>query len=259
MRLIIGLLTAAVPSFAFMFGNPGQPWLMTDGILFDYHLCSLRAAFLDDYVYSQCFEGQAKLDMPMNKPPIARLSSETALISANIARRLDINGIVGNARLELDREFYFENQIAWGVGAKALLFQGEKILIGCDVKTFQTDQKPTYIVSTGIPLGIASDFIFSYQEYQAALGISYLAGLFSPYILGTYIFSKIVPSRYILLRIPGMPGLFEPEDRIPTFFSRNDWGVAVGATLRMSDKGTLSIESRFLNQNAIDASLEMRF
>jgi hypothetical protein len=35
--------------------------------------------------------------------------------------------------------------------------------------------------------------------------------------------------------------------------------MAVGATLVMGDKGTLSVESRFFNQNGINASLEIKF
>lgn len=256
MRLFLLLL--AVQAQAFMFGNPGQPWLMTEGMIFNNHLCSLRAAFLDDYVYSQSFHGEFKIGTTEERPPITRLASETAQITLNLARRLDLYGIVGSARLQMDQEVFAQNQFAWGVGTKAIFLQWHNLQVGCDFKYFQTDQKPTFLVATGVPYNITSDFTLQYQEYQAALGLSYRSGIFCPYLLGTYINAKIIPHPYTF--VINVPSIGEEMD-VPmhSFINRNTWGIAVGASLIMGEKGTISLESRFLNQNAINASLEVRF
>jgi hypothetical protein len=130
--------------------------------------------------------------------------------------------------------------------------------IGCDVKYFTTTQDPLYLVSSGIPLNVVSDLDLNYREYQAGLGLSYQSGMFCPYILGTYINSKIDPNiHHFLVKVPGMDELIEPSIR--SFVGAVPWGMAVGATLVMGNKGIFSIESRFINQNGIDASLEIRF
>jgi hypothetical protein len=95
-------------------------------------------------------------------------------------------------------------------------------------------------------------------EYQGAMGASYRSGIFCPYLVATYLSAQIKPSqKKFLIRIPGMEDLVTANTN--TYSNSHNWGMAVGGTLLMGEKGTLSIESRFINQNGIDASLEIRF
>ena len=256
--LLLSLLSTAVNCWGFVIGNPGQPWLMTGGILpFKNEYCSVRAAYLNDLVYSQKFQAQLNIG-DGDKPPINRIASETALITLNLARRLDLYGIVGNAKLQMDKEVFTQGQLAWGLGAKALMYQGNGLQVGCDFKYFQTDQTPSYLLSDGLPLSLASDLTLTYTEYQGAVGFSYQSGIFCPYVAATYLNAKIAPSQNkFLIRIPGMDELVDASTR--TYANSNTWGMAVGGSLLMGNKGILTIESRFINQNGIDASLEIRF
>lgn len=258
-KILILLLSLSAPAWCYVVGNPGQPWLMMDGLLpYRNDYCSLRAGYLNDYVYSQQFQGQFTVGSEEEKPPINKISSETAQISLNFVRRLDIYGIIGTAKLQMDREVYSQNQLAWGVGSKIVMLKSANFQMGCDFKYFQTNQTPSYLVSGGIPLKLASDLMLSYQEYQAALGISYRHSIFCPYVSGTYLNAKISPSQNkFLIQIPGMEDLMDANTK--TFINAKTWGMAVGGSLIMGEKGTLTIESRFINQNAIDASLEIHF
>jgi hypothetical protein len=129
--------------------------------------------------------------------------------------------------------------------------------IGCDFKYFTTTQSPLYFISSAIPLDVVSDLNFKYRDYQASMGLAYQSEIFCPYLLGTYINSKIDPSmqRFLI----ALPGGDLGEGEFHAFRGATQWGMAVGATLVMGEKGTLSVESRFINQNAIDASLEIKF
>ncbi len=60
-----------------------------------------------------------------------------------------------------------------------------------------------------------------------------------------------------LIQVPGMDELLDANTK--KYINSNTWGMAVGGTLVMGEKGTLTIESRFLNQNGLDASLDIRF
>jgi hypothetical protein len=257
-RLLTLLACLTGSASAFVIGNPGQPWLMKDGVLpYKNEYCSLRAAYLNDLVYSQQFKTQLNIG-DGDKPPINRIASETTQITLNFVRRLDVYGILGTAKLQMDKEVYSKGQFAWGAGAKALMYQGHGLQVGCDFKYFQTEQTPEYLVSSGYPLRLASDLKLSYEEYQGAVGCSYRSGIFCPYIAGTYINAKITPSQNkFLIHAPGMDELLDANTR--TYINSHTWGMAVGGTLLMGEKGSFTIESRFINQNGIDASLEIRF
>lgn len=249
----------AAQSWAFVSGNPAQPDLMPKGVVpFKNKVWSLRAAFLDDYVYSQHFRGDIEVDGVEEKPPSISIASEIAQITLNYARRLDLYGLVGSSKMQMDQEVFARRQFSWGLGAKGIIFELDCFRIGADFKYLQSDQKPLFLVSSGLALDIESDLMLFYREYQGSFGLSYQSGIFCPYINGTYINAQFEPNQYIFLI--SVPGFEEPMDAmICSFSGRNSWGLAVGATLVMGEKGTLAVESRFFNQNAINASLEIKF
>jgi hypothetical protein len=257
--LAIYFLAAAAESWSFVCGNPAQPDLLSKGVVpFKNKVWSLRVAFLDDYVYSHHFNGEFEVGPVEEKPPVLSLASETAQITLNYARRLDLYGLVGSSKMQMDQEVFARRQFSWGLGAKAVVFELDCFRIGADLKYFQSNQKPLFLVSSGLALDIESDLMLFYREYQGSFGLSYQSGIFCPYINGTYINAKIEPNQYgFLVHVPGFE---EPMDAsIRSFSGSNAWGMAVGASLVMGEKGTLSVESRFFNQNGINASLEIKF
>ena len=256
---LIGCLLTAVQCWSFVCGNPAQPGLMTKGLVpFKTEVWALRVAFLDDYMYSQHIHGEFEVGTTEEKPPVASLSSETAQLTLSFQRRLDIYGLLGSSTLQMDEEVFSRRQFSWGIGAKAIVFELDCFRIGADLKYFQTEQKPLFLVSSGLALDIESNLMLKYREYQGSFGMSYQSGIFCPYINGTYINTKIDPNQYGFL--VNVPGFEEPMDAsIRSFVGTNAWGMAVGATLVMGEKGTLAVESRFFNQNGINASLEIKF
>lgn len=257
--IFVTFLCLANVASSFVSGNPGQPSLICQSIARpENKKFSIRTAFIDDYVYSQHFRGEFDESLEMEKPPVVKMSTEAGVLTLNFQERLDIYGIFGSSRLQMDQEIFGRRQFAWGLGAKTILYKTECLRIGCDFKYFTTTQDPLYLVSSGIPLDVVSDLNLDYREYQGALGLSYQSGFFCPYLLGTYINSKIDPNIHrFLVKVPGYDGLLDPTFR--SFLGANCWGMAVGASLVMGNKGTFSIESRFINQNGVDASLEIRF
>jgi hypothetical protein len=249
----------ALPLHAFMIGNPAQPTLLDASVVYNFsHNISFRAAYLDDYVYNQHVKNEFEFGPSNEKPPLLRFSTEAALLTLNLFQRLDLYGIVGSSKMQMDHEIYTKRELAWGFGGKLIFLSWDCFRLGCDLKYFQSDQHPLYLVVTGVPFNIVSDWEIRYREYQAALGASYQAGWICPYIHLTYITTKLEPHPYTFL--VNVPGVDEPVDAtIQSFDGRHRWGMAVGATLIAGSKSTLALESRFFNQNGIDASIEFRF
>ncbi|MDE3045358.1 MAG: hypothetical protein KGJ02_01765 [Verrucomicrobiota bacterium] len=244
---------------AFLVGNPAQPALLPDGIfLNESPTWSFRAAFLDDYIYAQHYQAEffGALD---EKPPVLSLATDAALFTLNLHRWVDFYGIIGSAKLQMDEEIYTRRELAWGFGAKILLFAWRGLTIGCDVKYFESDQKPLYFVSDGKALDIVTNNVYlQYQDVQGSLGFAYRTTFICPYVQCSYIGAKISPRPSTFL--VNVPGYEDPMDAsIRSFIPKTRWGLAIGATLIAGTKGTISLESRFFNENAIDGSLELRF
>ena len=115
-----------------------------------------------------------------------------------------------------------------------------------------------YISDSAIERKVMVQQIFADVFHRPGLMPSVFALCAGSMGVTAYLNSRIDPNtHYFLIRDPGSNELIEP--RIHSFRTAVSWGMALGATLVMGDKGILSVESRFLNQNGIDATLEIRF
>lgn len=270
MRWWVGIF-CGVSSFlsAFVIGNPGQPAFASKSILLPTSKkVSFRLGYLDDYVYSQHFgemnfRSEAFFPPAANnfneKPPVAKLSTNAAILTVNFLRKIDVYGIAGVSQFQMDEDVYTKQRFAWGVGTKWVIYTWDKFRVGCDFKYFQTEPSLTFLSFSGLPLDPLSKLVLEYTEWQGAAGFSYQSEWICPYLTASYLIATMTPKPggAFLVKIPGR---VEPGDaEIKLVTNRNRWGAAVGATLLLGRKGILALESRFINQNAINATLELRF
>lgn len=242
-----------------LIGNPSQPVMQKYGIICS---CpswwSFRVTYFEDYVYRQRFKDEFKDSELGHSKTFSKLTTEAGQITLNLWNRLDLYGILGGSKIQLDNEVYTSRQFAWGTGLKCVIFHSGKLRIGADLKYFETDQKPLYFVSDGLPFNVLSSFTLQYSEIQGALGMSYRAGPLIPYIYATYLITKIDPlPPTVSVLFPFMN--LEADMVMKSVVGQRRWGMAVGATLVDCKKGSLAVESRFFNQNSIDVNVEVRF
>lgn len=250
------LLLFFTPLSAMLVGNPSQPGILETGIYFGPGNFSFRAGYLDDWIYDQRF--QDEFDPSDSGKTSTKLSTYAGLLTFNFNNRLDIYGLVGSSRLQIDEEIFTKRALAWGVGGKLVIFREGNFFIGLDAKYFQTSQKPRYFVIDGAPYDIVSHYRLKYHETQVAVGMAYRTSLFVPYLNGTYIVSKLEPiPNWTIIRLPDENAYAEVQTR--SISSRNRFGVALGLTLVDSLKMSLSCEWRGFNQNAVDVNGEIRF
>jgi hypothetical protein len=181
-----------------------------------------------------------------------------ALVTLNFHNRLDLYTLLGSSRLLLDQEVFTRSNFAWGIGAKIVIFKYRGLVMGADVKYFQTNYGYiNYLVSDGTPYKVIGPFTLKYDETQVMAGFCYKTKLIVPYINVTYLSSHIDPDPGIILVSLSPSDLVDSS--ISSITSQRKWGMAIGATIISSEKATLSVESRMFNQNAIDVNLEIRF
>ncbi|MDP1609144.1 MAG: hypothetical protein Q8L98_07515 [Chlamydiales bacterium] len=258
---LFALLTPCI-LWSMLIGNPGQPLIQKYGVL---QSCptwwSLRAGYLSDFIYRAKFKDEfPSLDTPKTSSYV-QLSTDAALLTLNIKNVFDFYGIVGSAAMQLDHEVYTNKEFAWGVGGKFIFFRSGSIRLGADFKYFETDQKPLYFVSDALTYNVESDFHLRYSETQVAVGAAYRTKLLSPYLQVTYLISKLDPHPYVAaVRIPLAEFADTPADiDSKSVIGSKRWGLAVGATIISGSKGSLTLESRMINQNAVDLTGEIRF
>jgi hypothetical protein len=244
---------------AMLIGNPAQPSLLTQGIVISPPAsCSLRIGYLDDYVYRQRYKEFRVINETSSSKSFVKIYTHSALATFNFRNRLDLYGLLGSSRMVLDREIFTRSQFAWGLGGKLVIFQQDNVSIGTDIKYFQCDYSYiNYLVSDGTPYNVVGPFTLKYNETQLALGICYKMHWIAPYINATYLISEIEPDPGIILIQLSPSDLVDSP--IASITTQRRWGLAVGATLISCAKAALSVESRMINQNAIDINLEIRF
>jgi hypothetical protein len=245
---------------AMLIGNPAEPSLDKVGLFTPPNSwVSLRLAFLEDYVYRQRFHDEFKLNGIEQTKTFAKICTNAGMATLNFEDRIDLYGILGASRLQLNQEIFTTMQFSWGFGGKLIIFEAKNLVFGVDIKYFAANQKPRYFLSEGLSFNVVDNFKFKYNETQFSVGMCYRHPLIVPYVYTTYLISKIDPDPTIaLVRWPlDTSILLDAECR--SFVAERRWGMAVGATLLSCSQATLSVESRMFNQNAIDVNLDIRF
>lgn len=258
-KLLFSLLLST-PLAALLIGNPAQPTLQTTSILDTRPFpnpsawWSFRAGYVDDWIYQQNFKRSDSIPNRTNM----KLSTYAGILTLNFKDRLDVYGIIGSSRMQLDQEMFTKRALGWGVGMKWILLKLSNFAIGADVKYFNTDQKPRFLIMDSLPYNIVSDYRLCYEEIQGALGMCYHSSFLAPYIYLTYLKSTIEPTpRKVLIRFPdaNMVG----DTTLCSLENKKKWGLSAGLTLIDRAKATLAFEWRAFNQNAVDWNLEIRF
>lgn len=257
-RLAAALLIPTTLKATF-FANPALPALETDGIVKSppSGFC-FRLGYMADNLYRQSYHEEFQIDGAAISTSHAKLTTNAATITLNYKNWLDLNALAGCAQMQIDHDIYTKQQLAWGIGAKFLVFQTGSIFVGLDLKYFQSNQKPVYLSSAGYAYNIRSNFKMNYLEQQAAIGIAYRTQMISPYIYASYLYSKISPEPMTLVvRMPTYDGYAQSYSS--SVIDKHRWGMALGATIVGGCKGSVTLESRFFNQNALNVSGEVRF
>ena len=247
------------PLAAMLVGNPAEPALETVGIFTaPTAWCSMRATFFEDYVYQQRFLDEFPIAESEHTKTFAKLTTQAGMLTLNFKNRIDLYGIAGASRFQLNQAIYSKTQFAWGCGTKLVIYGNDWLYIGADVKYFETNQKPLFFVDNGLAYNVIGDFQLKYHETQTSFGVCLRTKCIAPYIYGTYLIAKFAPDPLtVLVRWPLSNHLTDIDCK--AVVTQRHLGMTVGATLLSGGKSSLSVESRMFNQNAIDVNMQLRF
>ncbi len=257
-------------------GNPAELAFLKDGIFSEKkRAVTLRFGYYFENIYKFKFRDEIINDEAINNvtdtvnPPssIIQLKTNSAIVTLNIKRFLEVYGLVGQSRLRIeekeidsDSTFSTQHNLSWGAGVKITVFKYKGLSMGADGKYFQTRQVADFLIANKYPALIATDdFSFIYEESQGSIAFSYEIDIFTPYIGGTYLRASINPSPrkgvVYLSFDPEYPREFECN----TSHNVNRWGLIIGTSIVSGEKISINLESRMFDQNSVNISAEVCF
>jgi len=239
--------------------NPADPSLFQQGLFYKIKKkpsWGIKSCIFYDKIYKGRYEDEFKtID---STPANIEMSTIGGEIYFNMRNRLDISGIVGYSQMKLDKMYYTHRRPAWGIGTSLLLLKTHGIYFTIDGKYFYTNQRSDYFISNGQIAPIIGDFELQYEEIQGALTLGYKIEFLIPYFGMTYLYSTIDPNPNTgILQIPGTE--FLVDFHTSKAVTKRNWGMLLGCSLIDNKMISLTVESRFFDQNAYHISGTFRF
>lgn len=251
----------STPLFSYAVGNFADPEMYRESASpLRRGNIELRTGYLFDYLYK----------LPMREEFVTKDSDDTdlamntyaAIITMNLCQRLDLYTILGSSKMQEEEIGFIPRRFSWSLGAKAVLLQWGCCCFSVDSKYLATKQKPSYyVLEEGQPAFVLSNLDFTYQEFQIALGFGYRFSSFTTYWGATYTDAKLEPNtNFILLEIPAFgEGAIYADDNLKSNVNQYRFGVVWGFSLLACGKMSLNVESRHLDQNAVNVSSIIQF
>lgn len=233
-------------------GNPADPKLLENGIIMQSEDAnfSVRAGYQGDFVF----------DRKLKDLDDSEITSHSGIVALNLMKKVDVYGSLGASTGEFVEtygstrvEYETETSWGWGVGAKAILFEKDNTTIGLDGRYFNAEPDLDKIIIDGVsysvPSGSVTKASIEYDEYQIALGIAQKFDMFVPY--GGVKYSKAKAK--LLATISGTDYASEDAD------SEDEFGLFVGCSIVPMDSVSINVEGRFIDEEALTVSGQIRF
>ena len=278
-KLPATLLTILISgsAFALPIGNPWEASIMCDGIFREgyYADCrdpsinwcdawSIRVGFYGDYVFNL----HMKVDGNEN-PTIhdTEIYTNAAYLAFNLWDRIDLFGTLGASHLYIttprqpfvvvtnNKWFLIETEtdFSWSIGLRGTIWECGCFALGGETQYFQTRPDINFVRAEDSDSEYINE-ILKYSEWQIGIGAAYRINIAScstaliPYLgvkwnrawidMGDFSF---IFTRFLDLK----------KDR--------NFGYSVGVTLLGCNKGSVTVEGRFVNEKAVYVNGQFRF
>jgi opacity protein-like surface antigen len=213
-------------------------------------------------------------------------------LTVNLWDRFDVYGWVGVKNSEIAKQLAFtvagvtapvrdlrvttKDGLAWGVGARAVLWSSGNTAIGIDGQYADSKAKFRSYSFNGVPIQATglldletllpvdpSQFRDKSREYQVSLGISHRICWMTPYVAVKYsnFESRITgPEIGVPVVPPGgtVPVIvpFNPNNKAR---SRNNVGFVCGVSIVDAERMHVTAEGRFVDERALTVAADFRF
>ena len=257
MRALFLLCLPVVAAHAFFNGNPEAPDVIDDGIIFSKESdFSIEIGYQKDWVFDMNLSAQNLIGSSFQN---SQANFDQGVIRVDFLGHYQIYGSLGSAKFFLDQTLRSDQTISYisddaftfGVGGKILIYQGHGFSFGIDGKyQYASFDLPT-IIKQGDYMPQKSAY-GSFYGFQIGLAAAYHIDIFSPYIGIDYLFQKIHFQKIKNGIVSNLDNDFYAKSRIPV-------GGIVGVTLSSGRDFAVTVESRFIDENAVTLMFDLKF
>ncbi|HEY4831769.1 MAG TPA: hypothetical protein VIH61_04325, partial [Waddliaceae bacterium] len=196
-------------------------------------------------------------------------------LALNIAEKIDLFGTLGASRISIttneaswvlagnaEGRLDWETMFSWSVGARAILYEKRRVLIGIEGQYFQTHPDLTTYVSfsDGMYNYFNEDNSMTYKEWQVGTGISYdLRCCYPNLSLTPYAAVKWGRSRFHTDNFTFTKTDTTEALTIFNLKTNKLWGFALGVSTVFCDKLSFTAEGRWADEKAFYLNGNFRF
>jgi len=230
--LIMPALSQAAPA-----GNPADPVLLVGTY-------PIKGEAIADIVFERELDQGSEIEAQWY----------LAKVGVTLIEKIDVYGLLGTANLEPKKltssvyDIESEYGVAWGLGAKVLLYETEEYgdgILRVSVDGNYRAYKPDIDTISG---STSSSGEVDFAEWGASLGLSYTLDKITPYVGVKY--------SDVDLEISGTN--IGTLDTL-SINSDNVVGVFVGADYLFAENIALNLEGRFIDETAVNVGLKINF
>lgn len=184
-------------------------------------------------------------------------------LTINILNRLDIFGILGQARLKtnwiieegVDSFSYIEIETkfgnAWSLGSRAIFFEWGDILLSFGGRYSYTNPRMRW-VSKDAEITPLSDYHIKFDQWQIDMELAYKIDMFIPYAAVKYSKAKVkLAVKDVVISSDGSSEM--------NMKSRNHFGMALGSGFSSGRYFLFNVETRLFDEEAFSVSGEFKF
>jgi len=214
----------------------------------------IKAGYEVDWTYGANFHTRS-LDEVENEGYGYNSLAQWGVFTLNFLDRVELFGNAGIFSFQWDQErkggghlsYKVDSSFAWGVGGRALLAYWEDLHLS--INASYVDCSPSHVlVRVESTRDWSSDIHFN--AWQVGGGLSYQFGWFSPYVGVDYLNETIETGHFSSPLLP---------DKGFTFTLKNPFGIYLGMGIVLQKGLNFNIEARFINEEALSFSADMKF
>lgn len=257
--IILILIMLTCRTFAAPIGNPLNPEIIADGFFIS------PASWLNFRLgYEGNFVSDSRMDKKVGSGKVDNFKQDinSGTITFNLQNRTDVFGVLGASRLRSD--WRFDNlgtmsrieletnyRLYWAVGGKIILYQWGSTALSIGGRFSKTKPTLSFITQDGVPQNIGSTKI-SYRDWQVDMGLAHQIDIFIPYLGVKYLNAKSKIRNSVI-------ALAEDSQNFMRMKNEDHFGVYLGCTLSNSKYFLLTVEARFIDEEAISVMGELKF
>jgi hypothetical protein len=251
----------SVSLYAGAIGNPATPELLQEGYFIpSTSWVHIRMGFEGDFLNNgrmqQKVEGKGRIDN-------YEQGTNSGTVTGNFLDKLDIYGVFGSARTNASWRFITPVQsttrietetnyaFLWAVGARALIYEWGKTILGLGGRFSQTTPTLSWLTTNGIPVPVINSKLH-WREWQINLSLSHTVEIFIPYIGIKYLKSKSLVKTLPVAISESGSGALHMQNAHPV-------GLILGCTLTASNFFYINLEGRLIDEEAATISADIRF